>query len=100
MKQIQPVSIWGNGTTEQAEILNVYGINLQLGKSADFYYSISSKNSNADIGIQLAQGNLSMNDEEYNEWGNDDDYVWEFVATKLNLTIIGDWVKPETESEV
>lgn len=93
MKQIKPVSIWDKGTIYKAEILNIYATNLQLNKSAEFYYSLFTKNENGQVGLQVAQGNLPMNEEEYSEW-TCDEYVWNFATKKLNLEIIGDWVDP------
>ena len=89
MKQIEKVSIWDNGTNQSAEILNSYGTNLTLGVSATFYYALMS-----DTKQTLATGNLTMSGEDYQKWSDSDDYAWEFVATKLNLVIIGDWVEP------
>lgn len=100
MKQIQSVPIWDKGTTYQAEVLNVYGNHLQLNKSADFYYSLFATNADGQIGMQVSQGNLTMNEEEYASWGLNDDYVWDFIASKLHLTIIGDWVHPVIEPVV
>ena len=89
MKQIEKVSIWDNGTNQIAEILNSYGTNLTLGTSATFYYSLMSESKQT-----LAQGSLTMSGEDYQKWSDSDDYAWEFVATKLNLVIVGDWVEP------
>ena len=57
------------------------------------------KNAEGQVGMQVSQGNLAMNDEEYAAWGNDDEYVWEFAAKRLNLTILGDYVLPVVENE-
>jgi hypothetical protein len=38
-----------------------------------------------------------MTGEDYTKWGANDQYAWEFVATSLNLTIIGDYVPPVAE---
>ena len=99
MKQITPVSIWDKGTVYQAEVLNAYGTYTQLGKRATFYYSLSVISENGQLGLQVAQSNIDMGVEEYAEWGTDDDYVWDFVASKLNLTIIGDWEAPVPVAE-
>jgi hypothetical protein len=96
MKTIKPVSIWDKGTTHQAEILNAYGTFTQLGKSAQFYYQLFAKNETSMV--QVAEGNLTMIEEDYQKWGDDDNYVWDFVGQKLNLEIIGDWVAPEIPS--
>jgi hypothetical protein len=95
MKTIEPVSIWDNGTVQQAKILNAYAINVTLGTSAVFYYELFSENSVMPIKMQLAQGNLTMTGEAYAQWEMDD-YAWDWVAQQLNLTIIGDYVPPVT----
>lgn len=89
MKQIEKVSIWDNGKTLNAEILNAYAVNVTLGVSATFYYSLMSESKQT-----LATGNLTMSENDYDKWSDSDDYAWEFVATKLNLVIVGDWVEP------
>jgi hypothetical protein len=91
MKQIQPISIWDNGTNQSASILNAYCINDNLSTSATFYYSLLS-----DSMQQLAQGNLSMSGEVYDAWQTND-YAYDWVATQLNLTIVGDYVPPVVE---
>lgn len=94
MKQIQPVSIWDNGQTKQATILNCYGIRTIYGVEQENYYSLFSQNENGSVGEIVAQGNLTIRGEAYQQWGLDDSYVWEWVAQQLNLTIIGDYVEP------
>lgn len=91
MKQIEAVSIWDNGQTKNAEILNSYAVNVTLGQSATFYYSLMSADK-----MQLAQGNLTMSGDDYQAW-NDDLVAWEWIAQQLNLTILGDWVEPVVE---
>ena len=93
MKTIEPVSIWDNGTVQEAKILNAYAINVTLGTSATFYYQLFSENSVMPIKMQLAQGNLTMTGEAYAQWEMDD-YAWDWVAQQLNLTITGDYVAP------
>ena len=91
MKTIEPISIWDNGTNQEAIILNAYCINDNLSTSATFYYSLLS-----DSLQQLAQGNLSMSGEDYIGWQTND-YAYDWVATQLNLTITGDYVPPVVE---
>ena len=94
MKTIKEVSIWDNGQTQKATVLNAYAVNVSLNDSATFYYSLMS----ADL-KQLAQGNLTMSGEDYVLW-KEDKYAWDFVAKELNLTITGDYVAPVVEEEV
>ena len=86
MKAIQPVLIWSNGANAQATQLSLTIINDNLSTSATLYYQLLSED-----GIQLAQGNLTIDGEEYQSWGeasdvNSDAYV--IAATKLALTLI------------
>ena len=91
MKKIQSISIWDNGQTKEAVILNAYAINVTLGNSATFYYSLLDANK-----TQLAQGNLTMSGDAYQEWLADE-VAWEWIAKELNLVIEGDWVEPIVE---
>lgn len=91
MKKIKSVSIWDNGTTQEASILNAYAVNVSLGNSATFYYSLMSESMQ-----QLAQGNLSMSGEDYLQW-DVDTFAWDWIASQLNLVITGDYVAPVIE---
>jgi len=91
MKQIEPVSIWDNGTVQEAKILNAYAINVTLSSSATFYYQLFAETAELAVGTQLAQGNLTMTGEAYAQWEMDD-YAWDWVAEQLNLIITGDYV--------
>jgi hypothetical protein len=89
MKKIQPVTIWANGETKEATILNAYAVSVVLDSNATFYYSLLS-----DAQETLAQGNLTMNGAAYENW-EQDETAWEWIADSLNLTITGDYVKTE-----
>lgn len=93
MKIIEPVSIWDNGTVQEAKILNAYAINVTLGTSATFYYQLFAETVDLAVGPQLAQGNLTMSGEAYTQW-EVDSYAWDWVAQQLNLTITGDYIPP------
>ena len=96
MKTIVATPIWDNGQTVEAKILNAYAVNVTLGTSATFYYSLLAETAEGNVGSQVAQGNLSMTGEAYQEW-NQDEFAWDWVAEQLNLTITGDYVAPEPE---
>lgn len=93
MKQIQPISTWDKGQNKQGHILNAFGTILILGKSAEFYYTISNETE------QLAQGKLTLEGDDYQLW-NEDIFAWDWIAEQLNLTIIGDYVPPVVEEVV
>ena len=88
MKQIEPIQIWDNGKNQNAEKLYTYGTNTTLGVSADFYYMLYTKDN-----VLLVTGSVKMDGEDYQKWSSNDNYAWEFIATKLNLVIVGDFVE-------
>ncbi len=94
MKTIESISIWDNGQTQQATVLNAYAVNVSLGNSATFYYSLLSESMQ-----QLAQGNLTMSGDDYSAW-EVDNYAWDWIAGQLNLVITGDYVVPVVEEVV
>lgn len=86
MKAIQPISIWVNGINSQATQLSLTIINDNLSTSATLYYQLLTED-----GTQLAQGNLTIDGEQYQSWGeasdvNNEAYV--IAAAKLSLTLI------------
>jgi hypothetical protein len=91
MKTIQQITSWINGQSVQATILNAYAINVTLGTSATFFYALLDDNLGS-----VAQGNLNMTGEAYTQW-QQDAYAWDWIATQLNLTIIGDYVPSVVE---
>jgi hypothetical protein len=93
MKTISPVPIWDNGQVLEATILNAYAVNVTLGTSATFYYQLFAETVDLAVGQQVAQGNLNMTGEAYEQW-QVDSYAWDWVAGQLNLTITGDYVPP------
>jgi hypothetical protein len=93
MKTINSVQIWDNGQTVEAKILNAHAVMVSLGTSATFYYQLLSQTAEGYVGSQVAQGNLTMSSDAYEQW-EVDSYAWDWVASQLNLTITGDYVAP------
>jgi hypothetical protein len=86
MKEIQPVSIWYNGSMVQATIYNMVSISDNLSTSATFYYQLYSASQ-----LQLADGNLTMNGFDYEAYSTSPDsnaYAYNWGASKLNLTLV------------
>ena len=93
MKTIEPISVWDNGKTQVATILNAYAVNVTLGSSATFWWGIFVQNEDGTQGLNLSSGNLLMTGENYAKWSVDA-YAWDWVAQQLNLTITGDYIPP------
>ena len=86
MKEIQPVSIWYNGSMIAATIFNMVSISDNLTDNATFYYQLFSSDS-----LQLAQGNLTMSGFDYEAYSTSPDsnsYAYSWGATQLNITLI------------
>ena len=92
MKQIQPVSIWKNGTTKTASILDAYIINDNLQSSCTFYWMLKEADTVVDeqtvAGQVLADGNVTMSGEDYDNWDGNNDLAFEYIAEQINVTIL------------
>ena len=94
MKIIEPIQIWQNGTVKTAELLNSYVVNDNLKTEAIFYYSLLS--SSLEL---LSQGNLTMTGTDYENFTSND-YAYNWVATQLNLVIIGDSLNKSSDASL
>ena len=93
MKAIQPITIWKNGESQEANLLNAYIINDNLQSSCSFYYSLCSSGEGTEamplvVGQTLAEGNVTMYGEDYLDWDNSNEAAYVYIAEKLNLTLI------------
>ena len=93
MKKIESVTIWKNGESQEANLLNAYIINDNLQTSCSFYYQLCSSGEGTEamplvIGQTLADGNVTMEGENYLAWDGSNDYAFSYIAEKLNLTLI------------
>ena len=93
MKKIEPVTIWKNGESQEANLLNAYIINDNLQSSCSFYYSLCASGEGTEsmplvIGQTLSEGNVQMTGEDYLAWDNSNEAAYVYIAEKLNLTLI------------
>jgi len=95
MKRIEPVSIWDNGTDQNARVFNTYATDVNLNNYAIFNYYLYSETLDGNLSTCLRQGQLTMLGEAYQLWQTDN-YAWEWAASQLNLVITGDYVPPTT----
>ena len=96
-KQIQPVNVWVNGQSKEAQYLQVTGINDNYESSATNYWQMFTMNVDAEgvesVGEAVASGNLTIDGASYVEWGDVpamsvNAWIYNWVAEQLNLTII------------
>ena len=93
MKPIQPITIWKNGESQEANLLNAYIINDNLATACSFYYSLNASGEGTEalplvVGQTLAEGNITMDGEQYLAWDGDNNFAFSYIAEKLNLTLI------------
>ena len=93
MIKIESVTIWKNGESQEANLLNAYIINDNLATSCSFYYSLNASGEGTEamplvIGQTLAEGNITMSGDTYLAWDGDNDFAFSYIAEKLNLTLI------------
>jgi hypothetical protein len=93
MKKIQPVSAWKNGEQLEANLLNAYIINDNLQSSCSFYYSLNAGGEGTEamplvFGQVVAEGNITMDGDNYLSWDGDNNYAFTYIAEKLNLTLV------------
>ena len=87
---VTEVSAAANVTSNAVKKLNDE-LQDNLDTSATFQYSLLDSNQNA-----LSQGSLTMGGQDYQDYATNT-YAWDWIATQLNLTIIGDYVPPVVE---
>ena len=92
MKDIQPIQIWKNGVIQTASVLNATIINDNLSSSCTFYWQLKEADSVVDeqtiAGEVLADGNVTMSGDDYENWDGSNDYAFEYIANQINVTII------------
>lgn len=96
-KQIEPVSVWVNGTSKVAEYLQVIGINDNYESSATNYWQMFTKVVDEEgvesKGEAVAQGNLTISGQDYINWGDQpamaiNDWIYDWSASQLNLILV------------
>ena len=91
MKTIQAVNVWNNGQMKSATKFNMNSVFDDLETSATFYYELLIVKTDAEGNEsteQVAQGNLSMTGQEYQNWDDSNDGAYTWGAAQLSLTII------------
>jgi hypothetical protein len=78
MIKIQPIQIPTIGTAESINIV-VGSINLPCEYGVGIQYQLMAN------GLSALEGNLSMSEEIYSQWGTDDNFVIDWVLNELNL---------------
>jgi 3-oxoacyl-[acyl-carrier-protein] synthase III len=95
MRQIEPIQIWKDGEQFEAIYLNATIVNDNLESACSFYYSLNAGGQGTEempivMGQAVAEGNLTMSEKVYLAWDNSNEQAYEYIAEKLNLTLINE----------
>ena len=102
MKSITPINIWHEGALEEVSKLEVASSYDDLKSYASFVYRLIKEETPAapdplpqgytpiPMYINIISGNVYMGGTDYVNWDNSNDAAYEYVADKLNLTIVPD----------
>jgi hypothetical protein len=93
MKKIEPVSVWQNGKSQQADILIASISYDDLHSACSFQYELCQSIEGTEeeplvINAVLVNGFVSMSKEAYQEWDGNSEYAYSYIAEQLNLTLI------------
>jgi hypothetical protein len=93
MKKIEPITIWKNGESQEANLLNAFISNDNLITYCSFTYQLCSSGEGTEempliVGQTLSEGYLNMSGEDYLNWDNSNEAAYVYIAEKLNLTLI------------
>ncbi len=80
IKNIEPVQVFPNTATK----LRVDDCLVTLDESVNVQWTLLDSN-DAVLG---APGRITFSGEDYANWGDNDDYLFDLVASALNLTVI------------
>jgi len=93
MRKIEPVQVWKNGKQLEASLLQATIVNDNLESACTFYYQLLTGGDGTEampitVGQSVAEGNISLSGEDYLGWNGSNDYAYDYIAKKLNLTLI------------
>jgi hypothetical protein len=91
MKNIEPIQIWKNGQDKTASILDAYIINDNLSNSCTFYWMLKEAGVESEdapaVGETLADGNVTVAGESYEDWDNSNEQAFELIAAQINVQL-------------
>lgn len=103
MVNITPVTLWHEGASKTVSKLEVASSYDDLKSYASFVYRLIQQEeipvdpnapengpSPIPMTIILISGNVYMGGQDYIDWDNSNEAAYEYVAGKLNLTIVPD----------
>lgn len=99
MKSITPINIWNDGQLKEVTKIEVASVYDDLNTYASFVYRLKKEVPAVIVDeievipamfADVVTGNVMMNGQDYIDWDNSNDAAYDWVAEKLNLTIVAD----------
>lgn len=96
MANIQPISVWYQGNTHQANVFTLYSTGDNLIDTASFQYQlieliIDPVDPNNQFSQTLITGQLVITGQDYIDWDSSvsaNDWIYNWAAGQLNLTLL------------
>lgn len=89
MTQIQPIQVPTKG---EGNLFQITALNFPMNPtSVSFYWNVSNQQVDAnDVTTTqtILEGNLTMDETTYQQWGDNDEYVINWACEQLGFTII------------
>jgi len=104
-KTIEPISSWQNGEEKQATVFVLASSYDNLSTSANFQYQLSEVSLISSYGMlnTLINGALNISGQNYLDWNTATDaneWIYDWAATQLKLTITGEYIPPTPEETI
>lgn len=92
-RNIEPISIWTKNGNRNATILslfNFFNYHFDNGGGVVEYilFGMESIGENPESAVSYYTGQLDIPSDVVQQWGEDDDIIWDYVSTSLGLTLI------------
>jgi hypothetical protein len=89
-RAIQPLNLWINGQSSTADVLTLDGYSGYnfVDSAGEVHYVLSSYDSATDTKTSIVQGVVQLDYTIVEDWGSDDQPIFEYVAQQLNLVLI------------
>lgn len=92
MPQIQPFSLWTDKGTKTAEFLEVRGAGDDYETTASNYYALCTlvigEEGETLPGEIVASGNVPISAEDYALWDGSNEWIIQWVASKLGVVLL------------
>ena len=88
MVQIQPLSIWKEGTIHIGSFISLLSVYDNLKDRVSFWFEIKEIDDATEATPALSNGNIDLVGDEYTSWDGSNNQAYTLIASKLSLTLV------------